>query len=379
MAKRPKVKQVEDASVRNPSKHLYDLSDALEMSGRDYHSLKYRVLQYYYENTSPKDGNDFLSKWMLSNGYSKDDVAKCLSNKGLNGIPPIAKNLAKLLLSGAPDVHPGEVEYAKSLPGASPIESNTDKLVYFIQQALNTAPATDPQTVDQDGPGLAGSNPKTSNPLAKLEPLLDTIEVALDDYLVDDEVVDLKKLLLNADPVVKKQQAKQVIDYFKSTYAIDMEDSAMVRKFVNALESACNYVVNISKPERKPRKRKPVSVEKLVSKVKYLEHFADLNLVSEKPEKLVSSSVIMLYNVKQRKIMVYQAGEQPMTVKGSSIINFSEDASYSKRLRKPEDTLNIIQQSPKMRKLKTVKDLTTKSATVNGRLNADTIILYAGS
>jgi len=142
-----------------------------------------------------------------------------------------------------------------------------------------------------------------------------------------------------------------------------------------------NYV-NLKKATKAPRKRKPVPVEKQVSKLKYLKTFKDeaakLDLVSVHPTKLIGASEAWIYDTGKRKLHHYIADEysKTFTVKGNTLLGFDSNQSEVKTLRKPNEQLKeIVGSKPAARKF--FKDIKAVSTTPNGRFNEAMIILKA--
>ena len=94
---------------------------------------------------------------------------------------------------------------------------------------------------------------------------------------------------------------------------------------------------------------------------------------------------LWVFNVKTRKIGRYiaknidplKAGREGsgLSVKGTTIINFNEELSIQKTLRKPEEKLEEFKQAGS-RKVKTFLDeINAVDIKLNGRINLDTILL----
>ena len=148
-------------------------------------------------------------------------------------------------------------------------------------------------------------------------------------------------------------------------------------KFCELVVSDCGSYVQIKKVERKPRKKKPVSKEKLTQKFKYLDEFAELKLKSEPVIKLVEASEAWLYDTKKRKLIHVTADTHvgSFTVKGSAIIGFDATQSLQKTLRKPAEQIRALLAGglPQMRKY--FKDIKATETKFNGRGNENLIIL----
>ena len=130
------------------------------------------------------------------------------------------------------------------------------------------------------------------------------------------------------------------------------------------------------KAERKPRKKKAVSADKLVAKLKYAKDFKELKLTSIRPTEIVGAEVLWVYNTKTRKLGKYIAefGAQ-LSVKGSTILNYDEGQSLAKTLRKPEQKLPELLKAGKVPLRKFLEDIKATAIKLTGRINADTILL----
>jgi hypothetical protein len=153
-------------------------------------------------------------------------------------------------------------------------------------------------------------------------------------------------------------------------------------KFIEQVLSELNSYISVKKTTRAPRARKPVSVEKQVSKLKYMRTFKDealkLDLTSVHPTKLHGASECWVYDTAKRKLHHYVADEysKTFTVKGNTILGFDTRNSEMKTLRKPTEQLKEIMGSkPAARKY--FKEIKAVSTTPNGRFNENLIILKA--
>jgi len=131
-----------------------------------------------------------------------------------------------------------------------------------------------------------------------------------------------------------------------------------------------------NKPVRKARKVKEKPASVIASKVKYMKDFADMNLTSVLPEKIVGANQVWLYNTKTKLLGMYNADNaKGLTIKGTTIQNFNAETSIGKRLRKPEVAVKQVLDGGKIVLKKLLDGLTTKSAELTGRINSDTIVV----
>lgn len=127
---------------------------------------------------------------------------------------------------------------------------------------------------------------------------------------------------------------------------------------------------------RKPRKRKAKTPDQLVAKIKYCQEFAELKLTSIRPFDIIGSMQLWVYNTKTRKLGVYHAEDVGgLSVKGSSILNFTESKSVQKKLRKPEVTLPDVSSGGKVFLRNVIENIRAVESALTGRINADTILL----
>jgi hypothetical protein len=131
------------------------------------------------------------------------------------------------------------------------------------------------------------------------------------------------------------------------------------------------------KATKKAAVRKPPQKEKLVRGLKYLKQDAGMKLVSINPVDIVGAEQLWVYNVKNRKLGRYVAEDQGgvLGVKGTSITGFSETKSTQKTLRKPEEQVKAFLASNKVELRKFLENIKTTEIKLNGRINADTILL----
>lgn len=227
----------------------------------------------------------------------------------------------------------------------------------------------------------------------KAHDLAGEIEGAIDEFVTNKTSFSAKNYL--AANQVAAPIAKRIGDIFAKRIpeikeAIDGDDAQLVegysqfnkrelKKFLAFLEeivSDCQQQVQNAKASRAPRKRKAASPTKVVSKMKFMKEFAELKLKSCKPEDILTSSELWVYNTKYRKLVVYKTDGGTLSVKGTTILGFDIKESKSMTLRKPEEFFNGL--SMGKRALNgALKKLTTKPTVPNGRINEECILLGA--
>ncbi len=131
------------------------------------------------------------------------------------------------------------------------------------------------------------------------------------------------------------------------------------------------------KTVRKIRKKKPPSVVKQISKLKYLKEDNNYKLVSVNPAEIIGSNEVWTFNVKHRKLTRYKAlSRDGFIIQGTTLKGIDVDRSEIKSVRKPNDVLPKVLNGGK-RILNNIlhHDVKSKGYEPNGRFNEDTIIL----
>jgi hypothetical protein len=148
-------------------------------------------------------------------------------------------------------------------------------------------------------------------------------------------------------------------------------------KFAETVIADCGSYVQIKKTERAPRKKKPVSPEKLTQKFRYLKEFAEFKLTSEPVTKLVNCQEAWMYDTKKRKLIYAVADTHvgTMTVKGTSLVGFDTTNSIQKTLRKPAEQIKSLLTGGVAQHRKFFKEIKATEVRFNGRGNEHLILL----
>lgn len=194
-----------------------------------------------------------------------------------------------------------------------------------------------------------------------------------------DEALLIQKLPTPGEINREKDEHKaDMLQQLREGYShLTKKDAATYLEALETLHGACDLVIDAAKATRKPRKKAPPSKEKLIAKLKYLERDDKLQIASVNPLELLDASEVWVYNVKTRKLGKYVADEYAKTlgVKGTTLVGYDESKSIQKTLRKPADTLKEFKKASKVKLRKFLDEIKTTDIKLNGRLNADTIIL----
>ena len=395
-----------------------------EWTGEEFHRHKDRSRDFYYQNYKAADLYPHTYKWMAQNGYSKDDITK------IKAAPPWCLSItaaicAKQLLDGMPDFNQKEDDYWQTLAGTM---GHTQPVTVFLKEKIKQAIEAGSEVI-KDRKEVAEKKAKVVPPLSIQERIReqayvqsDAIEEWLEGFVINKETFDpkgfdfkkhfqkmnvtqaharklktfyegelddFKKLLIiPTASQLKKMDEKEADDWeqLKEGYAHLTKPD--IKKYISAienLEQALDFVIDSAKANRKPRKSKPKSASKLVEKLKYCKADERFKVASITPEDIIKANELWVFNRKNRKIGKYIAknidplGQQRegtgLSVKGTTIIGFDEEASIQKTLRKPEEQLKEFKDAGKVKLRKFLEDIKTTDTKLNGRCNPDTVLL----
>lgn len=145
--------------------------------------------------------------------------------------------------------------------------------------------------------------------------------------------------------------------------------------FNSFIEDAERYA-DTTKKVRKPRKPRAVSVEKKLKNFKYQKEDNNYKIASVNPEKIIGCQELWTFNTKYKTLSVFRALDRGgLQVKGTSIINYDEKNSVTKRTgRKPEYYVDKVLNGGKV-VLRKLTDEMKNDAPLAYRINENTILL----
>ena len=133
----------------------------------------------------------------------------------------------------------------------------------------------------------------------------------------------------------------------------------------------------IKQGEKKARKPRAISVERMIKKLQYKQADERYKLQSIDPILIPRCQMVWVFNTKTRKLTQYNAvGRNGIMVKGTTLKDYDTDMSVSKTVRKPDQVLSkLLNTDGKIAMRNIWNTLTTTETKANGRINSDTIIL----
>lgn len=181
--------------------------------------------------------------------------------------------------------------------------------------------------------------------------------------------------LLELDELIGKNPDGDLVEGYSHLKKTEMR---RLHAFIKEIVDDCKSHANNQKVVRKTRAKKPVSVDKQVGKVQYLNESNEYKIASISPANIIGASQLLVFNVKYRKLTHYVTDNpNGFAVKGTTIQNFDADASMTKGLRKPNEVLPKVMTGGKRVLNGLMDSINTKASAPNGRLNKDTLILKA--
>jgi hypothetical protein len=318
---------------------------------------------YYYDNEQAKV---WLLEYMKKNNYAETLIADVKSAPTLRTITTVGWT-ARLMLKG----------WTFS-------DKFTQKFNSYIEENASFAR----REKKEDQTPKAGINIQDKI-AAKARDLRGRLEEHIDKFVFDniDENFSLYNFLQAEMP--SPVGMNLVLNYVTDLYQEILHEegfenlpkrkyNAQVKFYKALVDDANRYHANmkITRQVRKPRAIKVKPASKLVEKVKFKKEDAEQKLVSINPVDIIKAQSLWVYNTKYRQLSVYHAIDAGgLSVKGTTVTQFDEKKSVSKRLRKPQEVLPQLLGAGKIA-LRTFMDTIKTNTTVpTGRINEDVILL----
>lgn len=179
-----------------------------------------------------------------------------------------------------------------------------------------------------------------------------------------------------AGDLIEVLEGKKKDAYLKESFPRSSKEMLGAIGFYTSIVTSAERLASNKLASRKPRKKKPVSLEKKIAKLNYLKEDTEFKLSSINPIKILSAEKLWVFNVKTRKLGVYIAADGAgLSVKGSKIENYKYSESIAKTLRKPKEVLTRVLDGGKVVLRKVMSEVNSKPQQLNGSINKDTILL----
>ena len=386
-----KLKQASIAIRVNKGRDMSPKWDgAEEWDGEKFTRHFHSAMGWYRLEKTNKELKPKVIDWMALNGYDKEDIREFKKTKDSRCSLTVG-SIAACLLRGMPEVHEGFNN------GKDTAQWLRDQIAAIIKEGADDvddsedAPKVEKVVVAQ--PSIQDRMREAAGAMSE------ELDYAIDSFITDPESFDpkaFKIVNLLRGKGAKAAHARFIKNYFSFTHGLLHElasgeaDEQLreaykhlprkhVRKlidFYDAIMAACDQIAAEQKVLKKPRAKKIKPAEELVKKLKFKAVDDKLGAVSVPAAQLIGAQSAVVYNTKTRKLGVYVAKSSAgLNVKGTSIIDFT-DKSFQKTLRKPAEQIKEFKEQNTAKRVETwfgkIKSVET---VLNGRMNADIMIL----
>lgn len=182
--------------------------------------------------------------------------------------------------------------------------------------------------------------------------------------------------LNNLPPAKKQDDMQQQLAEGYNTYS--KKEIKELTDFYKRMFDGIEIIKAEKKQTRAVRKPKQKSAAELVKKLKFKPSDGDFGLSSIPPADIIDATALVVFNTKNRKLGIYYAQEHTgFKVKGTTLQFYDENRSLQKTVRKPDEVLPNWKKVTKHKLKAQFGYLKTTETKLNGRFNADTIILKA--
>jgi hypothetical protein len=148
--------------------------------------------------------------------------------------------------------------------------------------------------------------------------------------------------------------------------------------FFNMIVEDAQKYGDVTKKLRAPRKPRAVSIDKKIKGLKFQKEDKEFKIASVNPERIIGASELWTFNTKYKTLTVFRSADRGgLQVKGTSIINYDEANSVTKRTgRKAEYFIERVLNGGKivLRKLTEEEGIGSETPLAN-RINENTILL----
>ena len=388
------TKRITSQTIRENSKR--DPSPKWEgsenWSGEEFNRHFRNSMTYYRLETSIKDLKPKVIEWMTKTGYEKDVVSAFKKTKDSRCSMTVAA-LAACQLKGMPGVHP---DFNK---GRSTVEWIKAEIAKIIEQGRNDVDESEEAVVKS----VKQVNVQTPTIQDRMRDaagqMNEEIDYAIDSWITDPESFDpkafkmvnllrgkgakaahariIKTFYINSQNELLELSSGKADEQLREGYKhVSRRNVKKLIEFYASIMAACDQIAAEAKILKKPRAKKIKPAEEIVSKLKFKAIDDKLGVVSVPAAGIIGANTAVVYNSKTRKLGIYIAKSSAgLSVKGTSIVDFTEK-SFQKTLRKPAEQLKEFkEQNTQKRALDWFTKIKSTDTALNGRVNADIMIL----
>jgi len=331
----------------------------------DYSNSEFsNALTWYNYMCTGSEAREYIKDYLKSKGRTVE--LKLFNRVPDSWVPTTAAWVARIMARGTkvmPDsVHFFETKLSDCLKKSVVAEETIqpEKVVISVQQRMRE---------------------KTSDIIGEIEHLLDKgEEFSLYEWMKANEIpaAYAPQIVAYYSPWLQEllEAATEPDDQLREAYGhmTKKQLKERIMFFNKMIEDAQRYGDN-KKKTRVPRKPRTVSVEKKLKSLKFQKEDKEFKIASINPEKIIGAQELWTFNTKYKTLTVFRAIDRGgLQVKGTSIINYDEKSSFTKRTgRKPEEYLKKVLEGGKIVLRKLMDDM--KEAPLAYRTNENVILL----
>lgn len=405
----PKKKAPRAPAIRRGKKMVGpDFTGWESWDGYKFHRFKGDAKKFYYENFQEADLLPEVWVWMKENGYSVSQIKAAKAAKGWDDITVNVAISCKLLHTGCPDYNEKENEYWEACAGTS---GSIQPITSYIRRKVDRAIEVGKNEVVEENKEEEKKAVKKNVYVPSIQErmrevayaMADPIDEAIDEFMIDPDKFDPASYKIAG--ILRGKQAKAAhARLIKGLFEKDLEEYTQlvssdcpkdlmegyssygkknIKKmydFLSQVVGACDQIAGEAKVLRKPRKIKIKSPEDHVKKLKFKATDDRYAIASIPPANIIGAKAVVVFNTKTRKIGMYvaEATSQVLGVKGTAIVGFDEKKSIQKTLRKPDMQIKDFKNVGTLKRTEVwLNDIKTTGTMLNGRINADVMILKA--
>ena len=385
VAKQKKAKKIPSVSMADSkfmgAEPLWDAEKAKKFTPQEFDNHLRRSLRYYGYFFSPRDMKKLVVEWAQANMKLTKEQLSAFITSHPNLLPMTVCSLVKTATKGMP--------------------MRKEHATYVKERIMSAIANANKNVDDEDGvvsDGIVEKKkayvPTIQDRLAeKTAEIVGEIEAQVDNAFTNKPTENIYNFVTNKN--LAQAQVGKVKAHFQKQ--ID-ELSEMVAGKDEQLNEAYSYLKNADvkrigtfyvklmadldsytaakKANKKVKAKRPVNKDKVAAKVKYMKESKELKIVSAPIVDIIGAQAVWVYQTKTRKLGKYVAdGHSVLGLKGTSITGFSTSASVQKTLRKPEEQLREFMKAGKVPLRTFLKDIKAVETKLNGRFNADILIL----
>ena len=371
-----------------------------KLSGPDFLDLQRKATNYYRTEYKTKDLYSDWHKWLANNEYTKQQISHIKKYNKDTGVVGI---YARCINTGMVDYHEEAARHWESLPGTAGQMKPTSEFLHKTAKRLLERNDEVEQDDDDDEAAKkkeAAKKPNIQDHLReKTYDTLGELEDLYDQYIANDSktekgmqkpfniihnsnlgpqfinmIVTHWTLVLDELKELQAGTCEQLNECYRHWGKIQVRNNI---KFCEQVIADCGSYLQRKKANRTPRKRKPVSPEKLIRSFKYLKEDTALGIKSSKVTDLVDAGEAWFYDTKKRKLIYVVADTYSKTfsVKGASLIGIDTTKTVQKTLRKPAEQIKEFMKMSVPNRRKFFQDLKSVEIKYTGRSNENLLLL----